>query len=79
MSNAFEAPHGADFLTEAEAATLIRVGRRTMERWRTTGDGPKWVRAGLRRVLYPRAAVLAWAEARTYPHRAAELAGKAAA
>ncbi|MEO3474850.1 helix-turn-helix domain-containing protein [Roseomonas sp. CAU 1739] len=79
MPDTPEAPRGADFLTEAEVAELLRIGRRTAERWRTTGDGPPWVRLGLRRVAYPRAAVLAWAEARTYPHRAAELAGKAAA
>lgn len=68
-----------DFLTEAEAAAMLRVGSRTLERWRVTGDGPDWVRAGLRRVLYPRAALVAWAEARTFPHRAAELAAKQAA
>lgn len=78
MPNTPEAPHGAEYLTEAEAAALLRVGRRSLERWRTTGGGPAWVRAGLRRVLYPRAALTAWAEARTYPHRAAELAGRAA-
>jgi hypothetical protein len=68
----------AEFLTEAEAAALLRVGRRSLERWRVSGDGPLWVRAGLRRVLYPRAALVAWAEARTYPHRAAELARREA-
>lgn len=70
---------GAEYLTEAEAAALLRVGRRSLERWRVSGDGPDWVRAGLRRVLYPRAALMAWAEARTYPHRAAELSRKVAA
>jgi excisionase family DNA binding protein len=71
--------HSAEYLTEAEAAALLRVGRRSLERWRVSGDGPAWVRMGPRRVLYPRAALVAWAEARTYPHRAAELARKVAA
>ena len=69
---------GVEFLTEAEVASLLRIGRRSLERWRTTGDGPPWTRAGLRRVLYPRAALLAWAAARTHQHRAAELAARAA-
>jgi hypothetical protein len=71
-----DAAHSAQYLTEAEAAALLRVGRRSLERWRVSGDGPLWVRAGLRRVLYPRAALFAWAEARTYPHRAAEIVAR---
>jgi predicted DNA-binding transcriptional regulator AlpA len=79
MPNSSDTPSTVEFLTEAETADLIRVGRRTLERWRATGDGPPWCRAGFRRVLYPRGGVLAWVAARTYPHRAAELASKAVA
>lgn len=68
-----------EFLTEAEVAALLKIGRSTAERWRATGEGPPWCRLGKHRVRYPRAAVLAWADARTYPHRAAELASKVAA
>ena len=39
------------FLTEHEAAELLRISPRTLQRWRLTGDGPVFVRAG-RRVLY---------------------------
>jgi predicted DNA-binding transcriptional regulator AlpA len=72
-------PSADEFLTEAETAALLKRGRSTLERWRATGEGPPWCRVGRRCVLYPRAGVMAWATARTYPHRAAELAGKVAA
>lgn len=70
---------GTAFLTEAETSQHLRVPQRTLQRWRTTGQGPRWCRAGPRRVLYRAADIETWAETRTYPHRAAELAatGKA--
>jgi len=33
-------------LTQREAATLLRLSERTLERWRVAGDGPKQVRLG---------------------------------
>lgn len=74
MPNEADRAPSAEFLTEREAAELLRVGRRSLERWRGSGQGPAWVRAGARRVLYPRAELLGWVAARTYEHRAAELA-----
>lgn len=68
-----------ELLTEAELAEFLKIGRSTAERWRSTGEGPPWCRLGTHRVRYPRAAVLAWIERQTYPHRAAELAAKDAA
>ncbi len=67
------------YLDEAATARLLSVSKRTLQRWRLTGEGPAWCRLGVRRVAYPEAGVTAWAEARTYQHRAAEMAGKAAA
>ncbi len=61
-----------DFLTDAQLCDLLHVVPRTTARWRVEGNGPAFVRAGGRRVLYRRSDVLAWATARTFPHRAAE-------
>jgi hypothetical protein len=53
-------------------ADMLGVTTRTTLRWRRDGGGPRYVRAGLRGVLYRRADVLAWAVARTFPTLAAE-------
>jgi hypothetical protein len=61
------APQHADgtltFLTQTEAARLLRLSGRSLERFRLTGAGPAFRKFG-RRVLYGRADVLAWANAR---------------
>jgi predicted DNA-binding transcriptional regulator AlpA len=62
------------YLTEGEFAGRYHLGRRTVQRWRQTGQGPPWVRLGARRVLYRLSDCEAWAAARTYRHRADELA-----
>src|SRR5438309_4422792 len=62
------------YLTEAEFAGRYHLGRRTVQRWRQTGQGPPWVRLGARRVLYRLSDCEGWAAARTYRHRADELA-----
>ena len=66
------------YLDEAAASRLLNVSQRTLQRWRTAGDGPPYIRAGVRRVLYDVAAVEAWATNRTFDHRAAELSQRAA-
>jgi excisionase family DNA binding protein len=33
-------------LTQREAATLLKLSERTLERWRVAGIGPKFVRLG---------------------------------
>ena len=53
------------FLTQEEAARILRLSPRTLERHRLTGTGPRFVKLG-RRVLYRRADLDAWAEAHTY-------------
>jgi len=66
------------YLDEGSAARMLNVSPRTLQRWRNDGSGPAFIRAGLRRVLYDAAEIERWANARTFPHRAAELARAAA-
>ncbi|MFB9262829.1 helix-turn-helix transcriptional regulator [Bradyrhizobium erythrophlei] len=46
-------------LMQREAAALLRLSERTLERWRVSGDGPPFVKAG-RRVLYRPADLDTW-------------------
>ncbi len=46
----------SDLLTVREVASLIRVSKPTLDRWRTEGRGPRYVRVGTR-VLYPKTEV----------------------
>jgi predicted DNA-binding transcriptional regulator AlpA len=41
-----------DFITEIEAARRTGLSRRTLQGWRGTGRGPRWVKVG-RSVRYP--------------------------
>jgi predicted DNA-binding transcriptional regulator AlpA len=84
MSRCFNKGHSMTaettrYLDEATTADLLSISRRTLQRWRLTGEGPVFVRLGARRVAYPENGVKAWAAARTYAHRAAELAQRSAA
>ena len=62
------------YLDEDSAADVLRISKRTIQRWRKTGEGPSFIRAGARRVLYSRDAIDAWVEAHTFEHHADELA-----
>jgi len=56
-------------LTTVEAAALLRLSPRTLERFRVEGTGPKFLKAGAgkrSRVLYERAALTAWLEQFSY-------------
>lgn len=66
------------YLTQDDFCSRYHVAPRTAQRWRVTGDGPKWVRLGLRRVGYRLSDCEEWAAKRTFAHRAAELAQHAA-
>lgn len=52
---------GWRFLTRAEAAELLRVHEKTLERWAIEGTGPPFRRHG-RRVLYALSDLLSWSE-----------------
>jgi predicted DNA-binding transcriptional regulator AlpA len=67
-------PNAEIYLTESEFADRFHLGKRTLQRWRQSGDGPPWCRLGRRRIMYRLADIEAWAGARTYQHRADELA-----
>jgi len=64
-------------MDETETARTLLVSPRTLQRWRGTGEGPPFIRAGARRVLYEVAAIERWADSRTFAHRAAEIAAAA--
>jgi len=54
------------YFTEVEFADRYHLGRRTLQRWRGSGEGPQWCRLGPRKVVYRQADIEAWAAARTY-------------
>ena len=53
------------YFTQIEAAELLRLSPRTLERHRVAGTGPKFCRAG-GRVLYSRHEIEAWILSRTF-------------
>lgn len=61
------------YLSEKEFAARFDVSRRTLQRWRETGQGPRYVRLGKRRIVYRLSDAEAWADSRTYSSRANEL------
>jgi predicted DNA-binding transcriptional regulator AlpA len=63
--------------TQEETSEKIKTSIPTLERWRRTGEGPRWVRLGARRVAYRLSDLEKWLEQRTYHHRADELSRKA--
>jgi len=48
------------YMTTQEVADLVRVAPETVRFWRYVGRGPKSFKAGGRRVLYDRDAVMAY-------------------
>ncbi len=50
-------------LTTIEAATYVRLGKPTLERFRISGDGPKYCKLG-GAVRYRKADLDAWLESR---------------
>ena len=65
------------FLTEKEFAERFCISRRTLQRWRETGEGPAFVRLSARRLAYPLAEAMRWAAERTHRSRGAEAASAA--
>jgi predicted DNA-binding transcriptional regulator AlpA len=54
-------------------AERLSVSLRTLERWRVNGEGPRFLRVGPRRVIYPVAEIERWESCRVYASRAAEM------
>lgn len=53
-------PGQPDLMTTAEASEYLRTPEGTLKFWRHAGTGPRFVRIGGRRVLYPRADLMQW-------------------
>jgi len=63
------------YLTEVEFAARFNLSRRTVQRWRSSGEGgPPFVRLGFRRIGYRLSDCEAWAAGLTFKSRAEELA-----
>ncbi len=68
-TTATPAPDPKRYLNSEEAARILRLSARTLERMRVEGSGPKYLKAGRgtrARVLYRPADIEAWLEARTF-------------
>ncbi len=55
-------PESPRYLTEAEAATVLRVAPKTLSNWRILGSGPHYLKPG-GRVLYTLDDLRSYAEA----------------
>lgn len=53
-----------ELLTTSEAASVCRLSKVTLDRYRVRGDGPAFVRVGLKKVAYSRDTLLSWLESR---------------
>jgi hypothetical protein len=62
------------YVTEQGLHERYLIPPRTAQRWRSSGDGPRWIRLGRRRILYRVSDVEEWLRERTFRHRADELA-----
>jgi hypothetical protein len=51
-------------LAQGDAARCLRLSQRTLERLRVSGGGPKFVRAGARRILYRLEDIQTWLDDR---------------
>lgn len=50
-------------LSESQVAERTGMSRASIKRWRRQGIGPRWIRVGPKRVLYPTDALDAWLSA----------------
>jgi predicted DNA-binding transcriptional regulator AlpA len=50
-------------LSQRQAADLLCLSERTLERWRVSGDGPSFIKLG-RRVAYRECDLIEWVESR---------------
>lgn len=56
-----------EYLNTKELAKHIKTSPRTLERWRTEGQGPKYYKLG-RKVIYKSDDVIAYLESNKYSH-----------
>ncbi len=53
------------FFTEAELSKLMGTTRKTLQRWRNTGEGPPFIKFGQRTIRYPKDRFKLWVEENT--------------
>ena len=63
-----------DYYLPETVAKIFDVSERTLKRWRLEGRGPAYVRVTRKRIIYAKSAVDDFCAARTFAHRADELA-----
>ncbi len=63
----------AQYIDESELRNRYLIPPRTAQRWRASGDGPRYVRMGKRRIIYRIEDIERWLAERTFAHRADEL------
>jgi predicted DNA-binding transcriptional regulator AlpA len=63
-------------LSSEDLAERLGISIRSVERMRQNGTGPRWLRAGARRVAFPLHEVELWEAERTHTSRAAEMAAQ---
>ncbi len=64
-----ESQRRRSLLTTDEASVLLRCSGRTLERWRTSGGGPRYIKAGpgaKSRVFYAREDIEDWMRRKTF-------------
>jgi len=54
-----------NYLNTEQAATILNISPRTLERWRIEGKGPDYRKFG-KRVTYSEPSLLEWAENQTH-------------
>jgi len=67
MSESITALDDDPIVKPAEFSELIGHSLRTLQRWRTTGEGPQYIKLG-KDVRYQRSAIQSWLRDRTIPH-----------
>jgi len=51
-----------EYLTPEEAASILKISPKTLRNWRTSQQGPPYLRLSRQRVLYLKAELYAWAD-----------------
>lgn len=64
MTTNIPTPHGTRYLSNEEAAQLLKLSPRTLEKFRVIGGGPRFRKFG-RRVVYAASDLESWADARS--------------
>ena len=63
--NTAEKYNAVPYLNTEQAATILNISHRTLERWRIEGKGPDYRKFG-KRVTYCESSLLEWAENQTH-------------